>query len=131
MGKKKEKKIAIEKEERSLKVALTDDELLKFGIELADVQDKSDRLADELTEVKSRFKSEIDEVDSRINNIASIIRSKYQFRKVECERTLDFKKGIVSIRRMDTMEVIETRDMLDYERQAEIVGTEKKEEEKK
>ena len=127
--KKVERKVATEKEERSLKVNLTNDELLAFGIELADAEAKKTSLADELQEVKSRYKSEIDEVDSRINNIGGVIRCKYQFRKVECEKTLNFSKGIVSVMRMDTAEIVETREMLDYERQAEIPAC--KEEKKK
>ena len=120
------RKVEVEKLEKSLKVNLSDKELLAYGIELADAQDKTDRLNDELTEVKSRFKSEIDETESKINNITSKIRSKYEYRNVECEKTLDFKKGIVIIRRMDTVEDIEVRDMLDCERQAEIAECKEK-----
>lgn len=124
--KKKNPEIEVEKIEKSLKVNLTDDELLAYGIQLADSQDEKQRFTDELTEIKSRFKSEIDAVDSKINNIASIIRSKYQYRTVACDKTLNFKKGTVTIVRTDTGEEIEVRDIYDSERQKEIPGTEGK-----
>jgi hypothetical protein len=105
------------KERRQLKCVLTQDELLQAGRVSADATDELQRLYAEAEEWKTQHKAKQTTAAGKVDANASMIRSGYEFRQVECEHVSDFDKGEVRVTRLDTSEVIERRQMNSDEQQ--------------
>ena len=106
--------------EQCLKCVLNDEELLTIGSQLADEQKKLESYENELTEVRSSFKSRTDASKSNINRYSNMITSKSEYRTVKCEKIFDYKDGTVKSVRIDTDEILETREMTDEEKQMSL-----------
>lgn len=118
---KKTKQIAKnERIHRELRVNLSDEEKVAYGKELGDVlhgiavEDEKKTLAAEL------HKAAVKPLESRVTELGKCLRNGWEERFVECEVSLDFRTGSVSVIRLDTGEVIESRGMTAEERQMDI-----------
>ena len=107
---------------QSLKVALTQKEILEAGETMADSQRELSQAEGELTSIKAQFKSRIEAADVKIKLNANLIRDKFEFRPVKCERVLDFKKEVVSEIRLDSGETVHSRPMKESEKQMTMEG---------
>jgi len=124
MAKKKietqDKNIRKFKETRTLKVKLTDPEVLEFADQLARSVDESTRLEEEKKALTDSFKAKITEVEAKIQKLTNYVRNRYDYRPVDCEQTMDNNKGTSVIVRIDTNEVIEERNLTYEERQGNL-----------
>lgn len=105
---------------QSLKVELEPEEKIALGAELAELQQEKAKLEAEQKNVKKQFDSKIAQCDSRGTEIGCLIRSGYEYRSVECERTFDYPNAEVVVVRLDTNEVVEKRGMTKDELQIEM-----------
>lgn len=119
LAKVKAKPPHIERKEivKLLKCDLTEAELLQQGAVMAEAQQNGALAEQEFDSVKQQFKSKIEEQAMIAGRAGNLIRSKAEYRQVKCERILDFDKGSVREKRLDTDQPIETREMTDEERQ--------------
>ena len=103
-------------ESRKLNCLLSEDELLQRGNELA----KTYIEIAALDLQKKRITSQIKPLDERIEALVVIIDTKEEERSVACEWQPNFAEGIKRLRRLDTYEVIDTREIRDFERQQQF-----------
>ena len=112
--------VDVQKAEQMLKCDLTRDELLQFGEDLANVQSDLNELEAQLTGIKNEFKAKTAAKEAEEARLGNLLRQKYEMRDVECEVTYDFDEAVVTIKRLDTEEVVQTRPMTDIELQREL-----------
>jgi hypothetical protein len=102
---------------RKLPVQLTDDELQQRSQALVGNIKQTDALKEEKKTATSEFKARIGACNDVTKRLTEIISSGKEERDVECEMTKDYKGGTVTVVRLDTGEVVETRPMTADERQ--------------
>jgi len=105
---------------RELKVQLTTDELLRKGSEIAEIQRKKELLEDEKKSTAASYKTQIDELEGKQSEIATVLRDRGEFRKIVCRELKDFDKGVIRVIRSDTDEEIEVHPMTAADRQAKL-----------
>jgi len=121
---KEKKTIKTTKHTRSLKVQLTDKDVLGVAEELSKVLDEIKAIDEEKKAVVANLKSRTEEKEARCSTLQSLVRNKWEYRPVDCEETMDNNTGKVTTRRLDTDEVIEERDMTYDERQSKLFDDE-------
>jgi len=105
---------------KSLKVQLTNDEILSAAESLAKTLDELGSLEDDKKSLVESFKAKITEAEARTTQYKAKVRDKYEWRPVDCEETMDPAAGTVVVKRLDTDEVIEERSMTYEERQGQL-----------
>lgn len=118
MAKKEEtKKVTIVKstEERTLKVPLTEKELLECGQKLAAAQQRVVELEAELKAFKDTINGKMSEAESVMTCQSRLISQKYDYRKVECTVIKNWTTGTCVVTRNDTGEIVENRKMTSAE----------------
>jgi hypothetical protein len=106
-----EVKIVRRTESRQLKVNLSKDEIFDAGAKAADAQQKIMELDDELTTFKEQHKGKVAMAEADLNRNSTLVRQKYDFRKVECEIISNHTEKTIQVYRRDTDEQIENRPM--------------------
>jgi len=104
----------------SQRCMLTREEILEQGERMAGAMRDANQAENELASVKKQFQSKIDTATCAANAAANLIRDKFEYRPVKCERILDYDKGTVSEMRMDTLEVFSRREMTEGEKQLRL-----------
>ena len=112
---------------KSLKVQLTNEEILLAAESLAKTLDELGALEDDKKSLAESFKAKITEAEARTTQYKAKVRDKYEWRPVDCEEVMDSETGTVVATRLDTKEIIEERSMTYDERQGSLF-TEKEEE---
>ena len=107
----------IYKSTESLKVELTDEELRTASEEMARAVDDIRELEGQRKATVESFKARIAKAQADCQVNANLVRNKYEFRRVDVERTFDYEHGTVTAVRLDTYEVFESRKMTGQERQ--------------
>jgi hypothetical protein len=105
------KPVVRSKETRLLKCPLTDEELLAYGQALADAQQTIVELEAELQEFKDGMKGKVAGAEGAVVRYGSLIRQRYEHRRIECEIVKDYQAETVRVIRGDTGETIESRGM--------------------
>ena len=103
---------------------LTDEEVLKYGREVARATTERDRIASEAKSVAKDYASKVAEQNAIVGKLSPRIHSGIETRDVECVEVKNWTKLTVSVTRQDTGEVIESRPMREDEKQAELTLTE-------
>ena len=90
--------------------------LLKCGLSDEEVMAAGDRMAQGLEDIErleDRKKAVMDDIKARISGAAAqvainrdLVRNRYEFRDVDCERVVDYKDKTVTTARMDTGEIV-------------------------
>lgn len=109
-----------------VKMALTEKELLAYADELTDCDSNLNQLEDEFSSVKDDYKSKIGDVKTRSGVIMNLLKSKEEFKDIECFNDFNWFEGIVEIKRLDTQETIKTRKITAQEFQQNLPGTDNK-----
>jgi hypothetical protein len=103
---------------RQCRYNFTPDERLERGRQLADEYQTLDTTNQDLDRIKKDFKARIETHETRISTLAEQVRSGYELRETLCSweyhQPVDGKK---QLRRSDTMEIIETTDMTEADKQ--------------
>ena len=128
MGKKKDEKPEpkpkvkerLEKFETSLKVPLTQDEILEAGEKCAKALKDLQTQEAELASIKKQFASRIEEIEFEANRAGALVRDKFEYRPVKCHRIFDYINKVVREVRLDTSEEVHTREMTMAESQMQI-----------
>lgn len=102
---------------RNLKCQLTPQEVHDYGVRLARANSSKEEAEERKKEVDAQLKAEIESHSTKALNLARKINNGYEYREVECAILHDFKANTVSIRRVDTNELVETRALSAEERQ--------------
>lgn len=94
-----------------VELPLTERELLIYADELASLDaDKTEAELRHQSE-KSHFKSEIEKIGERSAAILNKLRTKKEFKDVECYNHFDYFEGVCEIRQVDSDEVVKSRRM--------------------
>jgi len=104
---------------RNLPCALTQDELIAAGEQLAEVQEDIQNEDARAADVKASLKSTMTELESKRARLASTVRRREEYRDVAVELWLH-EDGMVHAVRRDTGEGLEVRPMTDQERQQSL-----------
>lgn len=105
---------------KSLPVKLTDEEVLKYGRDVARAVADKGRIEIELDSVKVDYKGKISEQEGIIGKLSPRIHSGIETREVKCEEIKDYVKGTVTVTRLDTFDIIEDRPMREDEKQIQL-----------
>lgn len=107
--------------ERTLRYSFTSMEKMELGIKLANTLSDIVQIEQDLDKIKTEFKSRTASAEASLNAIRDKINSGYEMRQTKCEIHLDKPEaGRATVIRLDTGEVVETRDMTEAEKQAEL-----------
>ena len=107
-------------ETRTLKVHLTERELLEKAKELARTRQEIDVLEAEKKAITAKFKSDIDEKTARSDGLVTIVSTGADYQPVDCEKVMDYINKRVTVCRLDTGELITDRKMYENELQQEL-----------
>ena len=108
--------------EELLPVKLTEVELLDLGQQLAQVESEVKAHEEHAASVKAGLKHREAELAAQRAEVASKIRAKSEARQVEVETTADYKRGVATTVRLDTMIKIRDRQLSAEERQGALFG---------
>ena len=105
-----------------LPVELNDDEVRLKGEELARKRKAWEAKKLERKEVVANFKSQLDELDDAIRDLAEQVKSRREQRDVEVIERRNYQQGLVETYRADSGEVVRSRAMTAGERQVSLLG---------
>lgn len=110
----------VEKFTRFLKVKLTDveirDRVKTLGARIKEQTAKEE----EKSVVVKRFAEELSTLRGQISDLSTVISSGEENRNVDCESRKNFKDKKFTVKRLDTGEFIESRDLYGHELQIEL-----------
>ena len=98
-------------------VRLTDAEVLDISRKSAEMSRDAAYIETEKKEASLVFKGQIESLIKEIAYLQNIIRSGQEWRTVQCEKAMHYDIGQVTVTRLDTGHIIETRPMTREERQ--------------
>ena len=112
---------------RKLKCVLTNEEKLQISetmsetiINKAGTEDDLAAFLSSAKSTKAQHESTIKHANSIIADCAQTLNSGFVFRDVECETVKDYEDQKIRVYRVDTGEVVETRNMTEEEKQMHI-----------
>ena len=117
------------KESRILPVALTPDEVRERGELLARELETLANMETQQTAEKKEMKDDLDTQYGQVNQIARVVRDRIEQRPVEVECRLNMALGLVEEVRVDTGEIITTRNFREGDKlrlQQQLPGVEEK-----
>lgn len=99
----------------AVEIPLTDAELIAYGDELTILETEQQSADALLDKAKGEHKSETARIVERRSEIMHRLRSKKDFKDMECYNHYDYDNGICEIRRVDGDEKVTSRKMNDKE----------------
>jgi hypothetical protein len=105
---------------RTLPVKLSEEELKDRAKDLA--KENSDKVQAELQkkDATAQLTATIKSCDTNISRLAKAINTGVEYREVECTWEYDFKKGVKTLKRNDTSEIVKRETITESERQVRI-----------
>lgn len=116
----KAQKPEIRKVKEFVRCELTEAELLESSKESARAYSSKARLEADLEGIKKRFKADLEKQENIIKNKSELINCGYEYRDIDCALTFDWVKGIKTLTRVDTGEILRETPIETHERQKEI-----------
>jgi hypothetical protein len=83
-----------------------------------------DDFTESAKDTKKRMESDVDTLRWRIRDLATVVRNAREDRDVEVYEDLDFRAGVVLLKRRDTDELVDSRGMTEAERQRSLFKSE-------
>lgn len=108
-------KILTTNEDKTLRVPLTDKELLEAGQKVADALQSLAGLEGEMQSFKEQMNGKVAEAEGKVQRYSALVRQKYEYRDVNCEVVKNYAKKLYTVTRLDTGEVVESRNMTNDE----------------
>jgi hypothetical protein len=105
---------------RELECRLTPEDIRAKEAAIADAFEERERLCAAMRSVSAHRRDEIGTVERKIRRLSEERRSGFELRDVEVEERRDYRRGTVTIVRLDTGDVVEKRDLTDEERRVEL-----------
>lgn len=106
-----------------VKVPLSEKELLAYADELTECDTRLSELQGELEIKKAEFKTKIGDVNLRANELMNLLKTKEEYKEIECFDDFNWFDGIVEIKRVDTNETVRTRKITREEYQQNLPMT--------
>lgn len=94
-----------------VEVPLTDKELLIYADELASLDTEETEVTARHQSEKGRAKADMEAIHQRRTTVLDRIRTKKEYKDVECYNDFDYFEGICTVRRVDNDETVKTRKM--------------------
>jgi len=101
-------------------VKLTDPEMVERAGTLGKLFEELGETEEAAKKSAKDHRAKIKDLKERLDKLSDIVRSKREFREIECYEEQDFDKGVVVIFRCDTNERVHARALKDEDRQANI-----------
>lgn len=118
--------ITTEPERFWLRVDLTDEEKMNAAQASAKAVLQHGILEDQLTEIKAKFKADLEAQQALIKKNSKLVEDGYEYRDVDCEWEKDWSKGVKRCRRLDTREIFKDNVKIEpSERQSELAMVKK------
>jgi len=117
-----EQRVIKEKTREWLKYTFSEDEITELSKEMAKNTILAKQLEERKKSIDSDLKGQIDKAKLESNISAKHIQEGHEYRNIDCMKDLNFDKGITTISRIDTGEIVTTRKMNDGEKQMTITG---------
>lgn len=95
----------------SVKIPLTDKEMLIYTDELTALDTKEKEITLAFESQKTAYKSEQGKIDEGKGHLMHLLKAKEEWKDVECYNVFNFEEGICTIVRKATDEVVTTRKM--------------------
>jgi hypothetical protein len=96
---------------------LTDDQRMKYGVEIGEIQNKMEEAEKEFKEYRAAYNHEMKRHQERCKTLGEATRTGHEERTVDCQRRYDYSSNEVIEYRLDTMDEIGRRSMTISERQ--------------
>lgn len=112
------KKVVIKE---NLPCKLTDEERLSRADDLANAVQVVDQVKQEKKSLMRQVDSRLNAAESKREELADVVASGREYREVIVHQVFDYNEGKVTEMRVDTGEVIASRDLTDEERQASLL----------
>lgn len=94
-----------------VEMPLSDKELLVYADELTSL-DTEEKAADATVQsAKGAHKQEMERISGRKTTVLHRLRTKKEFKEVECYNHFDYWEGMCEVRRVDNDDVVKTRKM--------------------
>lgn len=107
-------------ETRSLRVPLSDTELLEVADSLSKSLGEIESIAEEKKSMSSHYDAQIKAINAKVSNLRALIRDKYDWRKVDCVEVANNTRGSAIVVRMDNLGIIIERGLTADERQSKL-----------
>ena len=107
-------------ESRELPCRLTRDELFERADRLSWQMEHRSELEHDHKAAKERMKGAMEDCDGSISNLSKVLRSRAEFRTIDCQILIDDEKGKAFYVRTDTGEVIAAREIWESEKQLDF-----------
>lgn len=108
--------------EEKLLVKLSDQEVYERGRRLAELHQTLDEHIAHEAEVKEELKHAKARIEREMRECAEAVRNGHELRTVSVVAEPDYRTGIVTERRADSLEVIRRRPIRDEERQLHLIA---------
>lgn len=99
---------------------LTADEVAERADRAARLQYDHDELAAEMASEANGYKAKLVRIEVEQRRLLDEVRTRQGYRPVECERQADFAAGVLRTVRLDTGEIVRTRQLTAEERQKQL-----------
>lgn len=103
-----------------VEMPLTERELLLYADEIAQLDSKRVEIEQRHDSEKGQFKADMKEVEGRATTVFNRLRTKKEFKDVECYLHFEYFDGVAETRRVDTDEVVTSRRMTVDEYKADL-----------
>lgn len=115
-----ESRVAVTHGKRTLPVRLNDDELLAQARKMAEASEAAEAAEQARKQVTTQYKAEEEEARGKERAARTLMRNGYEYRTIDITTTKDWNSKTVTVRRDDTGEIVEFREMTASELQLEI-----------
>jgi hypothetical protein len=102
------------------KHVFAENEKQQIATDLAEKVQERKRIEDELTSMKSSFKSRLDLAEATINKLSVDYACGYEMRMIPCKIILDVKKHEKTFYEIETNVIIKTEELTDEELQKNL-----------
>jgi len=107
-------------EPHRVKCVLTSDEKAEAAMELANAYQAMESLAIEKKTAMTAFKQRKEKLEEQIHITSLMVKEGVAMRNVTCELQLNYSKLTATIKRIDTGEIVEEREMTRDEKQMKL-----------
>jgi hypothetical protein len=100
-----------QKDAMILPCPLSDEELKKYGMRIAELEPKIDLLDNELKEFKDQVNANKSKIRTEIMDLSNRVNLRKEYREVTCNVKYDFERGDKIWLRLDTGEIVKKEDI--------------------
>lgn len=118
---KKKPQLEVKKSKRTLQCKFAPAELLQLGKDLAERTKLYSQTEAEKKQVTKQFDAKLAEIEAQIQQLSNNLQSGYEYRSVDCTETVgEPEENRKTVRRLDTNEVVEVRELTNDEKQRKL-----------